>query len=92
MEGSGSDMELRAVHHDEQDDDGQGLLSSLEPDDGGDHDSFDDDEFESESRLEVFDVEKHARMVVVILKPVSFTMALVVWMVRVIHTVVINVE
>jgi hypothetical protein len=55
-------------------------------------DDVEDDEFESEDKLIVFDVEEHARMVVAILKPVSFTMALVVWLVRMIQVITINVK
>lgn len=51
-----------------------------------------DDEFEAESNLIVFNVEKHAKLVVSILKPVSLCMILVVWMVRLIHTVQVNVR
>ena len=55
-------------------------------------DDVEDDEFESEDKLIVFDVEEHAKMVVAILKPVSFTMALVVWLVRMIQVITINVK
>ena len=72
------------------DDDRRGLLESLGPEE--EEESASDDEFESESRLEVFDVEQHARMVTVILKPVGLTMALVVALVRIIHTMNISVK
>ncbi len=71
--------------------DARGLLSvadALE----GEEEEEDDDEFESEDKLQVFDVEEHAKMVVAILKPVSFTMVLVVWLVRLIQTVNISVK
>ncbi len=69
-------------------------LSSVDEfaDDDLDVDEVEDDEFENEDKIVVFDVEKHAQMVVTILKPVSFTMALVVWMVRLIHVITINVK
>lgn len=69
-------------------------LSSIDEfaDDDGEVDDVEDDEFENEDKIVLFDVEKHAQMVVTILKPVSFTMALVVWMVRLIHVITVNVK
>ena len=51
-----------------------------------------DDEFEDEDKLELFDVEAHAKSVLVILKPVSLCMALVVFMVRLIQRKTVNVR
>jgi hypothetical protein len=71
---------------------GKHLVSSAAEFDDLEVDDVEDDEFESEDKIIVFDVEKHAKMVVTILKPVSFTMALVVWMVRLIHVITVNVK
>ncbi len=68
------------------------LLSVADALEGEQEDEVEDDEFESEDKLIVFDVEEHAKMVVAILKPVSFTMALVVWLVRMIQVITINVK
>jgi hypothetical protein len=84
---SGNEMDL---FEGEGDNDKQKLLSV--DDELEDDWNVSDDEFEDEDKLLIFDVEKHAKSVVVILKPVSFTMALVVWMVRLIHTVTVNVK
>jgi hypothetical protein len=67
-------------------------LTSVDEFADDDVDDVEDDEFENEDKIIVFDVEKSARSVVGILKPVSFTMALVVWMVRLLHVITKDVE
>lgn len=48
--------------------------------------------FESEEDLEVINIDAHAATVTAIMRPVAVTMALVVWLVRLIHTVTANVS
>jgi presenilin 1 len=73
---------------------GGGLVSFDESDneheDGAE--KWDDDEFESEEELRTIDVAANSATVTAILRPVAVTMCLVVWLVRLIHTITVNVS